>query len=120
MIYEAIGKNIKLFRKEFKMTQSELAELIGVSMQAVSKWETDAGMPDISQIIPLARVLGTSTDMILGDLDDGHLKEAEYIRASESVERRGSSMMPRCCSLRHSIIVAEVISRRESKREMTA
>ncbi len=40
--------------------------------------------------------------------------------ASESVERRGRSLMPRCYSLQHSIIVAEVISRRESKREMTA
>ncbi|MBQ9760464.1 MAG: helix-turn-helix transcriptional regulator [Clostridia bacterium] len=75
-----VGQRIKLYRKDCGLTQSELAELIGVSMQAVSKWETDAGMPDISQIIPLARVLGTSTDMILGYLDDGHLKEAEYIR----------------------------------------
>lgn len=75
-----VGQRIKLYRRDRGLTQSELAELIGVSMQAVSKWETDVGMPDISQIVPLARVLETSTDMILGYLDDGHSKEAEYIR----------------------------------------
>ena len=57
---------IKLCRKEKGFTQSELAELIGVSMQAVSKWETDAGMPDISQIVPLAKVLEVSSDKLLG------------------------------------------------------
>ncbi|MBQ7828129.1 MAG: helix-turn-helix transcriptional regulator [Clostridia bacterium] len=61
-----IGQRIKLFRKERGFTQSELAEMIGVSMQAVSKWETDSGMPDISQIVPLAKVLGVTTDVLLG------------------------------------------------------
>lgn len=61
-----VGQNIRRFRKEKKLTQSELAELIGVSVQAISKWETDAGMPDISQIVPLARVLEVSTDCLLG------------------------------------------------------
>ena len=45
-----IGQTIKLYRKEKALTQGQLAELIGVSTQAISKWETDAGMPDISQI----------------------------------------------------------------------
>lgn len=58
----SIGQTIKLYRREKGLTQSELAELIGVSMQAVSKWETNAGMPDIAQIVPLARVLEISTD----------------------------------------------------------
>lgn len=61
-----VGQNIRRFRKEKKLTQSELAELIGVSVQAISKWETDAGIPDISQIVPLARVLEVSTDCLLG------------------------------------------------------
>ena len=62
----SLGQMIKLCRKEKGFTQSELAELIGVSMQAVSKWETDAGMPDISQIVPLAKVLEVSSDKLLG------------------------------------------------------
>ena len=65
-----VGQNIRRFRKEKNLTQSELAELIGVSVQAVSKWETDTGMPDISQIVPLARVLDVSTDCLLGMVDN--------------------------------------------------
>jgi transcriptional regulator with XRE-family HTH domain len=64
--FMSLGQMIKLCRKEKGFTQSELAELIGVSMQAVSKWETDAGMPDISQIVPLAKVLEVSSDKLLG------------------------------------------------------
>ncbi len=76
----SIGTTIKLYRKDKNLTQSELAELIGVSTQAVSKWETDAGLPDISQIVPLARVLEVSTDKLLGNTDVSLEKEAEEIR----------------------------------------
>jgi len=62
----SIGKNIKFYRKSMNLTQSELAEIIGVSTQAVSKWETDVGMPDISQIVPLAIALNISANDLLG------------------------------------------------------
>ena len=75
-----IGQTIKLYRKEKQFTQSELAELIGVSTQAISKWETDSGMPDISQIVPLARVLEISTDKLLGHTDAAFEKEVAEIR----------------------------------------
>lgn len=75
-----IGQTIKLYRKEKNFTQSELAELIGVSTQAISKWETDSGMPDISQIVPLARVLEISTDKLLGHTDSAFEKEVTEIR----------------------------------------
>lgn len=75
-----IGQTIKLYRKEKHLTQSELAELIGVSTQAISKWETDSGMPDISQIVPLARVLEISTDKLLGHTDSSFEKEVNEIR----------------------------------------
>lgn len=62
----SIGSTIKFYRKGLDLTQSQLAEIIGVSTQAISKWETDAGMPDISQIVPLAIALNVSTDVLLG------------------------------------------------------
>lgn len=65
-----VGQRIKAFRKEKDFSQSEIAEKVGVSVQTVSKWECDAGMPDISQIVPLAKVLETSTDAILGMIGD--------------------------------------------------
>ncbi len=75
-----IGQTIKLYRKEKALTQGQLAELIGVSTQAISKWETDSGLPDISQIVPLARVLEISTDKLLGHTDSCLEQEASVIR----------------------------------------
>ena len=40
-IYMSVGKRIKFYRKEMGFTQSDIAEMIGVSVQAVSKWETE-------------------------------------------------------------------------------
>ena len=62
----SIGKTIKELRKSRGLTQNELAEKIGVTAQAISKWENESGMPDLSQIVPLAHILGVSTDTILG------------------------------------------------------
>ena len=54
------GPIVKQLREAKGITQSELAELIGVSAQAVSKWETSKGLPDITLIEPLAKALGVS------------------------------------------------------------
>ncbi|MCL2406886.1 MAG: helix-turn-helix transcriptional regulator [Defluviitaleaceae bacterium] len=61
-----IGQTIRKLRKERNFTQEELAEQLNVTYQAVSKWETGLGMPDISQIVPLASVFGVSTDVLFG------------------------------------------------------
>ena len=63
---ETMGKIIKRLRKERNLTQEELAEQLGVTYQAVSKWENDSGLPDISQVVPLSVVLGVSTDTLFG------------------------------------------------------
>lgn len=76
-----IGETIKFYRKEKDLTQGQLAELIGVSTQAVSKWETDTGMPDISQIVPLAKVLEVSTDKLLGYTGAAYEKELKEIKS---------------------------------------
>ena len=60
-----IGESIRYHRKRLHLTQAELADRIGVSPQAVSKWENDVGLPDISMAVPLARALGTTTDELL-------------------------------------------------------
>ncbi len=62
---ETIGSRINKYRKAKSMTQEELAQKLGVSAQAVSKWETDASCPDISLLPQLCRVLGVSTDELL-------------------------------------------------------
>lgn len=54
------GATIKALREAKGMTQTELAECIGVTGKAVSKWETAKGLPDISLLQPLATALDTS------------------------------------------------------------
>lgn len=62
------GSTIKKLREERKMTQSRLAELIGVSDKAVSRWETGKGFPDITLIEPIASSLGISvTELFMGN-----------------------------------------------------
>ena len=54
------GCTIKTLREKKKLTQSELAERIGVSGKTISKWETGKGLPDISLLQPLAQALSIS------------------------------------------------------------
>lgn len=54
------GSTIKALREAKKLTQSGLADRIGVSSKTISKWETAKGLPDISLIQPLAQALGVS------------------------------------------------------------
>ena len=61
-----IGQKIKELRRKNNMTQERLAELLSISSQAVSRWETDAAMPDISLLIPIANLFGITTDELLG------------------------------------------------------
>ncbi len=61
-----IGEKIKALRKEKNMTQETLAKLLSVSYQSVSKWETGVTSPDLSLIVPLARLFQISTDELLG------------------------------------------------------
>lgn len=83
----SIGKTIKELRKNRGLTQEELAEKIGVTAQAVSKWENESGMPDLSQIVPLAHIFGVSTDTILGT---GDINKNEDI--SEILKRAQSKL----------------------------
>lgn len=62
------GTTIKRLREAKGITQSRLAEQIGVSGKAVSKWETAKGLPDITLIEPLAKALGVSVaELMSGD-----------------------------------------------------
>ena len=63
-----IGLFISAMRKQSNMTQKELAEKIGVTDKAVSRWETGKGFPDVSLLLPLAEALEISvTEIIIGD-----------------------------------------------------
>ena len=60
-----IGQRISRLRKERLLSQEDMADKIGVSRQAVSKWETDACAPDAYNLIALAETLNTSVEYIV-------------------------------------------------------
>ena len=60
-----IGENIRALRREKGVTQEQLAESIGISFQAVSKWENGITLPDITLVPVLAAYFGVSTDRLL-------------------------------------------------------
>lgn len=62
---KTIGQIIKELRRQKGITQEELAEMMYVTPQAISKWERDVGYPDITQLVPLADAFGVSTDVLL-------------------------------------------------------
>ena len=61
-----LAENIKLYRKDNNMTQEQLAEAVGVTVGAVSKWESGATIPDLSTLMALAELFQTSLDALLG------------------------------------------------------
>lgn len=61
----SFGKTIKKLRREHDMTQEALAEILSISPQAISRWECDLAMPDISLIAPLCNLFQITSDELL-------------------------------------------------------
>ena len=76
----SLGKLIKTLRKEKKMTQEDLASKLGVTISAVSKWETGKNSPDISILHELSKILEVSME--------------ELYAAEETLNRRSSKILP--------------------------
>jgi transcriptional regulator with XRE-family HTH domain len=68
-IQENISSNLKKYRREIGLSQEALAERLGVTSQAVSKWECMQSIPDIEAIVALCELLGITTDKLLLDRD---------------------------------------------------
>ncbi|MEK4249059.1 helix-turn-helix domain-containing protein [Paenibacillus sp. FSL W7-1287] len=63
---DKLARNISIYRKERGLTQEGLAQILGLSFQAISKWENAQTMPDISLLPQLSKTLGVSIDKLLG------------------------------------------------------
>lgn len=75
-----IGMKIKELRKKKDMTQEKLANYLCVSYQAVSKWETGISAPDLSMILPIAKLFEVSVDELFGIPSDINDKRMEELR----------------------------------------
>lgn len=79
-----LGKRIAALRREKELKQDELAEKLGVSAQAVSKWENDQTCPDISLLPLLSKTLGVSVDELLS----GKQESAPAVQIVPANERK--------------------------------
>ena len=62
-----LADKIISLRKKEGMTQEDLANLVGVSRQSVSKWESSMAMPDLDKVVKLSQIFSVSTDFLLDD-----------------------------------------------------
>ena len=76
------GYTIKNLREKKRITQAELADILGVSSKAISKWETARGLPDITLLEPLAKALGVSVmELMSGDMITNKNLSANILRS---------------------------------------
>lgn len=71
----SFGENLKNVRKQRNITQEELAETLGVSRQAISKWESDNGYPETEKLLLLSKALNISLDYLMNDASEIQEKE---------------------------------------------
>ena len=65
-----LGTRIKEHRNHAKLSQEKVAELVGVSRQAVTKWESDQSAPTMDNLFRLAEIFGTTVDALVTDETD--------------------------------------------------
>ncbi len=80
----SFGENLQAIRKKNQLSQEELAEMLGVSRQAVSKWELGEGYPEVDKLLVLSGKLNVSLDSLLAEektkTDSGESKPSDTIR----------------------------------------
>ena len=73
-----LAEKLKSMRKQTGLSQEQLAEKLGVSRQAVTKWETDAGIPDIENVMAISALFDNSMDELLSN-EKGAKKPTDYL-----------------------------------------
>ncbi len=94
-----IGMNLRQLRKNHKYTQEDIAEKIGVSRQAVAKWENGETVPDINNCTALAELYGVMLDDLVHHSDDkeqmGVRPKGKHIFGLVKVGERGQIVIPK-------------------------
>ena len=87
-----LGEKLSKARKENGLSQETLAEKLCVSRSAVAKWETDKGIPDITNLKAISGLLNVSIDYLL---DDGETVDMQVIRESYDLSKYGKGIRKR-------------------------
>ncbi len=90
--------NLKLFRKKSGLTQEEIAEKLGVTRQAVAKWERGETSPDVEYCIMLAELYGTSVDALLcSSYIKNATEDGRHAFGVVKVNDKGQITLPKKC-----------------------
>ncbi len=91
--------NLKIFRKKFGYTQDQIAEKVGVSRQAVAKWEKGETLPDIDNIIALADIYGVTIDSLVRNVAAyrGPTPEKQYMFGVVRLNEKSEITLPEKC-----------------------
>lgn len=81
VVMNMLSSTLKRLRVEKGLTQADIAEMIGVSQQAVGKWERGLSAPDYDALINLAKYHGVSTDYLLGLKSKEAAIKMDYVRS---------------------------------------
>lgn len=91
--------NLKIFRKKNGYTQEQIAEKIGVSRQAVAKWERGEALPDIENIVALADIYEVTIDSLVRNVAayGGKSPEKQHMFGLVRVNDKGQITLPKQC-----------------------
>ena len=105
----SLGKMIKEQRKNCGLSQEKVAELVGVSRQAVTKWEADQTAPSTENLFKLAEIFGTTVDMLIASDEGASPSSAEqvyYLYKMEEIKKAKERKTRRKNNIRMALIVA--------------
>lgn len=86
--------HLKVFRSKIGMTQEEVAEKVGVSRQAVAKWEKGETQPDINSCVKLADLFGMSLDMLVRGLEEDTRVDGHRLMGCVKMNDKGQITLP--------------------------
>ena len=115
-----LGSRIASMRKERGLSQEALGELVGVSRQAVSKWEADRAIPDINNCIAMSRALGISLPRLL-DLKENteppdSTTDVKAVTAESEAAKADIDTAPVELNERHMRLIEQLTERYEAER----
>lgn len=94
-----IGKNLVSLRKKYHMTQEEVAERIGVSRQAIAKWEKGESIPDLNNSMAMAELFEVTLDGLVSESQRGlgfdPAPKGKYFFGAVTVGERGQIVIPK-------------------------
>lgn len=94
-IAEVIGKNLLRLRKGKNLTQDEVAERLGVSPQAVSKWENGISCPDIALLPDIAKIYGVMIDELMNETNENDEKRPVMLLVPEEKRKKPEEIILR-------------------------